>query len=129
MIRRAIAGLFIVISLCFSLSGCVWMLLGAGAAGGYAVSKDSIAGEIDADYDTIWNAAERVSEIMGTIKNKDRTKGIIDLDVDKSKVSIRIERLTLETLRLRVAARKYKNLVPDPGLAQKIYVKINQQIE
>jgi hypothetical protein len=120
------------VSICLlslSLSGCVWMLLGVGAAGGYAISGDTIAGEIDKDYDSIWTAAEKVSSIMGTIKYKDRAKGYIDVDVEKSKVSINIERLTPETLRLKVSARKYLNLMPNKGLAQKIFVKINQQIE
>lgn len=127
MIKRFVAAIVIVIFLGFSLSGCVWVLLGVGAVGGYAFSKDTIAGELDKDYDSIWTAAEKVSAIMGTVKNKDRTKGFIDVDVDKSKVSINIERLTPETLRLKVTARKL--LMPNISLAQKIFVKINQQIE
>lgn len=129
MARKLIVAGALASFLCFSFSGCVWVLLGAGAAGGYAVSGDTIAGEIDADYDSIWSAAENVAKIMGTVKNKDRTKGIIGVDVDRSKVDILIERITPETLRLKVSARKYLNLMPNKGLAQKIYIKINQQIE
>lgn len=127
MKKRIITGLVSVCLLCLSVSGCVWMVLGVGVAGGYAISKDTIAGELDKDYDSIWTAAEKVCSIMGTVKNKDRTKGFIDVDVDKAKVSINIERLTPETLRLKVSARKY--MMPNIALAQKIFVKINQQIE
>ncbi len=127
MIRRFISGVSIVLLLCFSLSGCVWAILGAGAVGGYAVSKDTIVGEIDSDYDTLWMAAERVAGIMGEIKTQDREKGTIELDVDRARISIQIERLTLETLRLQVKGRKY--MMPNIGLAQKVFIKIQQQIE
>ncbi|MDP1853344.1 MAG: DUF3568 family protein [Candidatus Omnitrophota bacterium] len=127
MKKKIIAGLVAICLSCLSLSGCAWMVLGVGVAGGYAISKDAIAGELDKDYDSIWTAAEKVSSIMGTVKNKDRTKGFIDADVDKARVSINIERLTPETLRLKVSARKY--MMPNIALAQKIFVKINQEIE
>ncbi|PIQ89069.1 MAG: hypothetical protein COV72_05365 [Candidatus Omnitrophica bacterium CG11_big_fil_rev_8_21_14_0_20_42_13] len=111
----------------FNLSGCVWFLVGASAAGGYAVSRDTIAGEIDAEYNDVWLAAKNVSQIMGIIKEEDRAKGFLDLNVDKSHVVINIDRLTPETLRLKIKARKY--LMPNIGLAQKLFIKINQQIE
>lgn len=127
MIRRFISGVSIILFLCFSLSGCVWAILGVGAVGGYAISKDTIVGEIDSDYDTLWSAAERVAGIMGEIKTQDRIKGSIELDIDRARVSIQIERLTPETLRLRVKGRRY--MMPNIGLAQKVFIKIQQQAE
>ena len=127
MVRRFVSGVSVVLLLCFSLSGCVWAILGAGAVGGYAISKDTIVGEVDSDYDTLWLAAERVAGIMGEIKTQDRMKGTIELDIDRTRVSIQIERLTLETLRLRIKVRKY--MMPNIGLAQKVFIKIQQQIE
>ncbi len=129
MIRRFISSVSVVLLLCFSLSGCVWAILGAGAVGGYAISKDTIVGEIDSDYDTLWLAAERVGGIMGEIKAQDRVKGTIELDIDRTRVSIQIEKLTPETLRLRVKGRKYMYMIPNIGLAQKVFIKIQQQVE
>lgn len=124
--KRVIIGAISLLVSCLNFSGCVFLPWVVGAAGGYAVSKDTIAGEIDADYDTLWDAAMKVSEIMGVINLEDKVRGRIDLNIGKSKVVVIIEVLTPKTMRLKVKARKY--LLPNIALAQKMFVKITQQI-
>ena len=114
---------------CFfvGILGCAPLIIGGavGALGGIAVSKDTMQGETDKNYDSLWNAALIVSRIRGEIKCEDKTKGYIELEAESSKVYIRLVRLTLAATRLRVAARKYH--FPNMDLAQDIFVKIMEQ--
>jgi hypothetical protein len=111
-----------------NLTGCVAVgvaVLGAAAVGGYAVSKDTIQGETDKYYDTLWESALSVARIRGTVKKEDSMSGYIELQADSSKVYIHLIRLTQATTRLKVQARKYH--LPNISLAQEIYLKIVEQ--
>jgi len=125
MIKRA--KLFLVVLCCFMLSGCVALIVGGavGALGGYAVSRDTIQGDTDTPYADLWTAATDVGRVRGVIVLQDQTKGVMDLTVGKSKVYIRLIRLTEATTRIRVAARKYH--MPDLSLAQDLFVKIVEE--
>ena len=110
---------------CFSLSGCAALLVGgaAGALGGYAISKDTVQGDSDKLYESLWEAAAMVAKARGTIKQEDTQRGIIGLDTDSSKVYIRLIRLTRATTRVRVSARNRYHL-PNLNLAEDMFVKI-----
>ena len=114
----------ILIALSLFLSGCAVCLLGAGAAGGYALSKDYIQGEYDKNFESVYGASLKISEMMGVVESKfsNPSLAIIKARVDNAKVMIYIERLTQNTLRLKVKSRK--NLMPDTELAQRVYNKI-----
>lgn len=123
--RKAI--LFLIPCIFLSISGCAPLIIGSavGALGGYAVSKDTIEGETDKSYDSLWEAALTVSKIRGQIKYENKTKGYIESEAESSKVYIRLIRLTASTTRLKVSARKYH--FPNMILAQDIFVKIMEQ--
>lgn len=112
--------------LCVALSGCAVVLVGAGAAGGYAVGKDYIQGETDKDFDRVYNSAINIADIMGAVESKfsNPSLGKIKAKVEASSLDIDIERLTQKTVRLKVRSRK--NLMPNIELAQKVYTKILQ---
>jgi hypothetical protein len=112
---------------CLIFSGCVYLVAGAavGAVGGYAISKDTIQGDTDKTFNSLWSSSLKVLGIMGTVKTEDKQKGEIEADVDGSEVKITMEQLTTKTTRIRVSARKY--LMPNISLAQKIYIKIIEQ--
>ncbi|MFA5355850.1 MAG: DUF3568 family protein [Candidatus Omnitrophota bacterium] len=116
-------------ALCFSIFiyGCAPLIIGGavGALGGYAVSKDTVQGETDRSYESLWNAAFTVSRIRGEIKYEDKMKGYIEAEAESSRVYIRLVRITSSTTRLRVSARKYH--FPNMNLAQDIFVKIMEQ--
>lgn len=107
-------------------SGC-WFLVGgaAGAVGAYAAGKDTIQGETDKAYDSLWNAAKTVSRIRGSIKIEDYQKGQIELETDSNQVWIRLIRLTRSTTRLKVSCRKHH--LPNISLAQDIFTKIMEE--
>ena len=117
---------FFIPLLLLNISGCVFILGGAaGALGAYGVSKDTIQGETDKPYDSLWNAALMISRVRGTIKEEDPTKGYIEAQIDSSRVWIRLIRLTQATTKLRISARKYH--LPNLDLAQGFYVKIIEE--
>jgi len=122
--KKIILYLLGVMFLSCSCLGCLPLVLGgaAGALGAVVVTKDTIQGETDRSYDSLWSAAIRVSRIRGTIKNQDNLKGTIELEVESGRIWISLIRLTRATTRLKISARKYH--LPDLGLAQEIFVKI-----
>ena len=119
----------LVIAVVFSLfsCGCAAVLVGAGAAGGYAIGPDYVQGETDKDFSGIYNSALDVTGIMGVIQSKysSPSVGKIRAKVENSSLEISIERLTRHTLRLKVKSRK--NLMPNIALAQKVYNNILQR--
>lgn len=117
----------IVLSFCLLSSGCIYVVAGVGVLGGYAISKDTIQGETDRSFESLWGASLDVLDIMGLVYTEHKSKGVIEAKVNSSDVKVAIEELTPKTARLRVSARKY--LLPDINLAQKIYIKIVQKSE
>ncbi|MDD5432955.1 MAG: DUF3568 family protein [Candidatus Omnitrophica bacterium] len=106
------------------ISGCAPLIVGGavGAIGGYAASRDTVQGETDKNYDSLWNAAVEVARIRGKVKKEDFTKGIIEMQADSSRVTITLVKVTLATTRLKVASRKFH--FPNLALSQELFVKI-----
>ena len=125
--KKAILLLLLAPVILLNISGC-WFIIGgaAGAAGAYAVSKDTIQGETDKPYDGLWNSAIDVGKIRGTIKRQDYSSGKIEiLTSDANHIWINLERLTPATTRVKVSCRKhhFSNL----DLAQELYMKIIEE--
>lgn len=110
----------------FTLSGCAVILVGAGAAGGYAIGKDYIQGETDKDFNRVYDSAVNIADSMGVIESRfsNPSSGKIKASVETSSLDIYVERLTKKTARLKVRSRK--NLMPNIELAQKVYNRILQ---
>lgn len=120
--------LVIIVLFSLFLSGCAVVLVGAGAAGGYAIGPDYVQGETDKDFSGIYNSALDIAGIMGIIQSKYSSPSIgkIRAKVENSSLEISMERLTRHTLRLKVKSRK--NLMPNIALAQKVYNNILQRV-
>ena len=58
--------------MCVSFSGC-WFLVvgGAGAVGGYAVTRDTFEGVTSKSQEELMTSAHKVLAIMGTILNEE----------------------------------------------------------
>lgn len=125
--RKKMALYFLFPFILLSILGCAPLIIGStmGALGAYAISKDTIQGDTDKPYDSLWDAALTVSRIRGNIKQEDRQRGYIELEAGSSRVGIRLIRLTRATTRLRISARKYH--LPDLGLAQEMFAKITEE--
>lgn len=126
---KTIAIFLILPLLLLNILGCAPLIVGAavGAVGGYAASKDTIQGDTDRPFDSLWNSALMVSKIRGLVQQEDYSGGQIIVDVKPTKVWIRLVRLTQATTRIRISARKYH--LPNLELAQDLYVKIMEQAQ
>jgi len=104
--------------------GCAPLIIGAaaGGLGAYAISKDTVQGDSDKNFDLLWESALNVSKQYGIIQQENISTGYIELTADSSKVWIRFIRLTRATTRIRISARKFH--FPNMDLAQDLFVKI-----
>ena len=104
--------------------GCVPLIIGAaaGGLGAYAVSKDTVQGDSDKDYNLLWESAINVAKSGGIIQQENASTGYIELTSESSKVWIRFIRLTQATTRIKISARKFH--FPNSELAQDFFVRI-----
>lgn len=116
--------IFLVLFILPVVCGCVPLIIGAaaGGLGAYAVSKDTVQGDSDKNFDLLWESAIDVGKQYGIIQQENISTGYIELTVDSNKVWIRLIRLTQATTRIRISARKYH--FPNMELAQDLFVKI-----
>lgn len=107
-----------------SVVGCAPLIIGAaaGGLGAYAISKDTVQGDSDKDYEALWESALSVAKIRGIIQQVNAGTGYIELSAESSKVWIRLIRLTQATTRIKISARKYH--FPNMELAQDFFVKV-----
>jgi hypothetical protein len=122
-----VAGIISVLTV--SLCGCAPLIIGGvlGGVGAYAASKDTIQGETDKSYESLWESAVKVSRIRGMVKQEDVTKGHIELQTDSGRIWITLVRLTQSTTRVKVSARRFH--LSNIALAQDIFVKIMEQAQ
>lgn len=104
--------------------GCAPLIIGAaaGGLGAYAISKDTVQGDSDKDFELLWESALSVSKQYGIIQQENISTGFIELTASSSKVWIRLVRLTRATTRIKISARKFH--FPNLELAQDLFVKI-----
>jgi hypothetical protein len=118
--------LSIILFLCLmpAVCGCAPLIIGAaaGGLGAYAVSKDTVQGDSDINFDLLWSSAVNIARQRGLIQQENMVTGYIELTADSSKVWIRLIRLTQATTRIKVSARKFH--FPNMDLAQDFFVKI-----
>ena len=122
--RKKTAFVLLACVLCVSMAGCAPLIVGAavGVAGGYAVSRDTVQGDSDKSFESLWNAAIEVSKYRGVVKKDDFKRGTIEVLADSSKVWIQLIRVTDTATRLRVSSRKFR--FPNLALAQELFTKI-----
>jgi len=125
---RALFPVVLLLAVSPVLNGCVAMaLVGAGSAGAYAISKDSIEGEVKSSRDSVYNASVNVVKSKGTIKSEDKTSGKIEGVVGNGvTVKIELSQGTAKAVKIKVEARK--NLLPNIEEAQAIYTAILKKV-
>jgi hypothetical protein len=116
-----ILGLFVV-----SCSGCAALLVGAGVAGGVAISKDTARLDKDKNFDTAWSVTYKTLKEMGDITLQDKHTGKIEATIQEAKVIASIKTLTQKTTRIEIKSRK--NLLPCMELAIEIINTLNQRL-
>ena len=102
------------------LSGCAALWLGAGAVGGYAVSRDSITNHLELPPSHIYHVSDQVIRGLGIVREEDEQRGLIQADVEGAHVTIRIKPVSETVTELNVKARK-GFLIPKLDVAERVY--------
>ena len=118
----ALIGLSTLLSLC----GCIAFMVGAGVAGGVAVSKDTAKLEIDTSYQQAWRATYDTIFDLGAISLRDEQAGKIEANVRDSSVTAQIAQVTPKSVRIEIKARK--DLMPNLDLAMEIINRIHSRL-
>lgn len=113
--------------LSLSLSGCVYFIVGGvaasvGALGGYVISPDTVEGITSHAQADVWDAANEILSIMGSIKEAKEAEGIIEARVSGAKATVTISSTQKNTVRVTIKVRK--GPFPAIAIAQDIYIKI-----
>ena len=108
-------------------SGCAFMLLGAGAAGGYAVSADSITNRLDQPAAVVYGVSQQVLEDQGLIMEQNEARGRLKAQVDGANVTVTVKPLGAQTAELRVRARN-RFWMPRMPVAQRVYNAILERL-
>lgn len=127
---RPLAALVLAAFLSVSAAGCavpIILAVGAGAVGGYAVSRDTFEGIVPKGQDEIWEAAARVTSIMGMTEDNDRKRGALTARINGANVTVTVVPVNLTNTKLRIKARK--GIFPRIGVAQEVYAKIVNQLD
>jgi hypothetical protein len=122
---QKIAIIFLIIFNGILFSGCTAIVVGSavGAIGGYALSRDTVAGYTDKDYEDIWDATLEVANSLGMVKKQDRIKGTVQFNIGTANlIVVSLEKTTARSSRVKVAARK--NHFPDLKTAEKVFIMI-----
>ena len=122
MIRRALR-MVAILGLATQLVGCAVLLLGTGAAGGYALSRDSISNRFDRTADEVYLASREVVREMGFVLREDEQQRWIKGTVEGADVTVTVKPVSETSVELRVRARN-KFLMPKVSVAQAVYNKI-----
>lgn len=128
MSKKSFLAAGLVLSL-FLFPGCALFLIGAGVAGGVAISEDEIEGALEKPFDRVYAASREVFVKEGFIKLEDKPHGILEGEVGKTEVKITVNQLTPRTVNLRVKARKGYKVVPDLETANNLFNKISQKLK
>ena len=117
------------LAMALSTTGCaaVFLAAGAGAVGGYAVSRDTFEGTTAKSQEEIWDAAKRVMSIMGSVEEDNRHSGQMIARINGATVTLTLVPVNLTSTKLRIKARK--GIFPRIGTAQEVYTKIINQLE
>ncbi len=124
---RASSRLIGLSALAMGLSGCAALLLGAGAAGGYAISKDSIKNRFQQSLSHVYRVSRDVIGEVGLVTADDERRGVIKASVEGANVTITIKPVSETSVELVVRARN-NLLLPKIDTAQLVYNRIIQRL-
>lgn len=116
-------------ALLMATPGCAVLLVGAGAAGGYAISKDSVKNTFDLPESHIFRISREVLEEQGLVTTEDEKHGQLKATVEGAKVTVTVKPLSRKAVELKVKARDQTLLLPKVDVAQGIYTKILERLD
>ena len=127
MTRRWFRGVLLVV-LAGHLTGCAWLLVGAGAAGGYAISRDSITNRFEQPPDVIYDVSRDVLHELGFVMAADDSRHRLQGTVEGATVTITITPVSAQMAELKVRARN-RFLMPRITVAHTVYNAIIRRLK
>ena len=124
--RRRVGVLALAIA-SLGLCGCPVVLVGAGAAAGYAISKDSVRNTFDLAPQAVYQRSLTVANDMGLVTLQDEKHRMIKVKIQDATVTITVKPLTQHSVELKVQARN-SFLMPEVDTAQAVYNKIIEKL-
>ena len=125
--RKNLVTLLLISVLSFSLSGCIYLVVGGiGAIGGYVISPDTVEGITENDRMLVWDSAVEVLSIMGVIEEQLEEGGRIMANVHGAEVTVYLIPVSDTTLKVQVKARKMR--LPRISTAQDVFIKIMSNV-
>jgi hypothetical protein len=111
-----------------SFCGCgVVVIAGLGALGGYVISPDTVEGVTGYGEQELYEAANEILSIMGTITDKSKMDGRIVATAGGAKVTLNLIPSSKNSTTLRIKARK--GWFPKIAVAQDVYMKIIRRLQ
>lgn len=110
-----------------AIPGCAVLLVGAGVAGGYAISKDSVRNVFDLPREVVYDRSLTVAKEMGVVTVEDRAHGYLKAEIQDVNVTITVKPLTKRTVQLIVKGRSHL-FMPKVDVAQEVYTKIIERL-
>jgi hypothetical protein len=129
-LRKAIFPLLFLPFLGVATSGCIPLWVGAGVAGvvgGYAVSPDTVQGQVSRSLNETWDASKEIVGIMGQIVEENQQGNQLVGMISGTRVTVSFSAINVSTTKLSVKARK--SFVPKIDVAQDVYAKIVNSME
>jgi hypothetical protein len=126
--RKGLFSLLFASLLAVSASGCVFLAVGAaGVVGGYAVSPDTVQGQVSRSLDETWDVSKEILGIMGQIVQENQHGSELIAMISGTKVTVTLAAINVSTTKLTVKARK--SFIPKIDVAQDVYAKIVNSME
>ena len=119
-------GCGLVSAMCLGVSGCAVFWLGAGAVGGYAVSRDTVTNTFELPVRDVYAASRQVVRQLGFITSEDEHRGHIRGTVDSASLTVTIKPISERLVELKVKARRH--VLPKIDIAQRVYNAIIDQL-
>lgn len=110
------------------MTGCAAVLVGAGAAGGYALSKDAIWNTVRVPKSQAYRVSREVVADNGLIMSEDEANGVIKATVHGANLTVKIKQVTERSVEVKVSARN-QLLMPKLDVAQRIFHTIMEQLQ
>ncbi len=111
-----------------ALSGCAMLLIGAGAAGGYAISRDSIANRVEQPPDVVYDMSRDVLHELGFVLADDEGRHRLRGTVEGASVTITVTPVSERMTELKVRARN-NVLLPRITVAHTVYNAIIERLK
>ncbi len=109
------------------VAGCAPVLIGAGVAGGYAISKDSVRNTFSYPRSHVYAVSREIVRDEGLIIEDHEAQGTLKAEVEGTRVTVTVRQVSETSVELKVKARN-KFMMPMIEVAQAIYNRISGKL-